>query len=372
MMRVDMVAVALALGGLCLVMLALRRPALIYLAVVAFVGAVFTKQTMLAAPGAAFLVLLPLRPGLAIRGIAGCVVLGLIVLGGLTLATHGQFTQHIFGYNINRFSLARLLDAKHLVRVHVLYLLLGAVGMWLSWRRLIVGKAAESAIEIRDRLSADVAATRLLIAMAYLAAASCFLILVGKVGSGINYYVEWFLALSVFVGVSLRPAADIVFSRSAESGPAVARFNPLLVIPALIAIGALMAPPADKYDGITSAEDQAQLATLTRWIAAADRPVISDNMVILREAGKEVVLEPAIVAELGSNGIYDQGPFIRMIHNRDFAFFVTYGGRGVDIFDQRYNPAVAAAIYQDYPRIEHVGGFVVHLPAAAGPGLPRP
>jgi hypothetical protein len=78
-----------------------------------------------------------------------------------------------------------------------------------------------------------------------------------------------------------------------------------------------------------------------------------------------VVLEPAIVAELGSTGVYDQRPLIRMIRGGQFAFFVTAGGRGEALFDTRYNPPVAAAIYQAYPRIVKMAGLTVHLPAAA-------
>jgi hypothetical protein len=92
-------------------------------------------------------------------------------------------------------------------------------------------------------------------------------------------------------------------------------------------------------------------------------------MVILREAGKEVLFEPAIVAELTATKGYDERPFLRMIHNRDLAFFVTNGGRGEWVFDSRYSPAVAAAIYQDYPRVQKMAGLIVHLPPVPpGPG----
>jgi hypothetical protein len=371
LMRVDMVAVALALGGLCLAMFALRKPALIYLAAIAFVGAVFTKQTMLAAPGAAFLVLLVLRPGLAVRGVAACVGLGLVVLCGLLVATHGEFARHIFGYNINRFSLYRLRSVGDWAGLHVIYLLVGVIGLSLSGRQLLRETGRGSLTEIRHRLRADVGAVWLLIAIAYLVAATCFLILVAKSGSAINYYVEWFLAGSVFVGVGVRQAADVVFPPAGQEQPAAASFSPFVLTPVLVVAGVLMAPPVNRYDGVNTAADQAQLATLTRWISAAKRPVISDNMVIVREAGKEVVLEPAIIAELTANGVYDDRPLIRMIRNREFAFFVTARGCGDSLSDSRYSSAVAAAICQSYPRVEQMAGLSVHMPARA-PGLGSP
>jgi hypothetical protein len=367
LMRVDMVATALTLGGLWLAMAALRRPALIYPAAFAFVCAVFTKQTMVAAPGAAFLVLLFLRPALAVRGIAACVLLGLSVLAVMSLATHGQFMRHIFGYNINRFSFERLKSMKIMALAHVMYLQLGAVGVWLSLKRIAPETGPGSLTGLRRRLGADVGASRGLMAMAYLLAATFLLILAGKVGSSINYYIEWFLAGSVFVGVAARPAADAIFPTTAFDAPGGARFSPLVLLPALVAVGALLAPSLEKNDQIKTTADERDLTTLTRWIGEAKLPVISDNMVILRQAGKDVVLEPAIVAELGSTGVYDERAFTRLIRDRRFAFFVTEGERGEPLFDDRYRPAVAAAMYDAYPRVTKMAGLTVHMPAAPAP-----
>ncbi|TAJ68409.1 MAG: hypothetical protein EPO51_26315 [Phenylobacterium sp.] len=372
LMRVDMVAVAFALGGLCLTMLAMRRPLLIYLAAIAFVASVFTKQTMIAAPGAAFLVLLVLRPGLALRGIGACIVLGLAVLLGLSVATDGQFIQHILGYNINRFSFERLIDIKHRASVHVPYLLLGLVGAGLAVYLVFQQAGSGSLADVRRRISGDEGTIRILIAVAYLVPTTALLILIGKVGSSLNYYIEWFMAGSVMIGIAMRPAADAVFPPIKADGPAGARVNPLVLAPALVIAGALMAPTATKDDGIHTPADRAELATLTRWVAAADRPVISDNMVILRQAGKEVVLEPAIIAELGSTGVYDERQFVRMIQHGEFAFFVTVGGRGENPYESRYNPAVTDAIYLHYPRKVKLAGLTVHLPAEAEADTARP
>jgi hypothetical protein len=367
LMRVDMVAAALTLGGFWLAMAALRRPALIYPAAIAFVCAVFTKQTMVAAPGAAFLVLLFLRPAVAVRGIAACVLLGLSVLAVMSLATHGQFMRHIFGYNINRFSFERLKTMKILALSHLMYLQLGVVGVWLSSRRIAREIGPGSLTDLRRRLGADVGTSRGLMAVAYLVTTTCLLILAGKVGSSVNYYIEWFLAVGVFVGVAARPAADAIFPTTGFDAPGGARFSPLVLLPALVAVGALLTPSLEKNDEIKNAADERELTTLTRWIGEANLPVISDNMVILRKAGKEVVLEPAIVAELGSTGVYDERALTRLIRDRRFAFFVTSGERGDALFDTRYNPPVAAAIYEAYPRVVKMAGLTVHLPVAAPP-----
>ena len=101
-MRVDMLAIAFSLFGLVAAFKALERPRLIYLASLLFVAAVYTKQTTIAAPAATFAVLIALRPALAVRGIAACLVLGITVLLMLGWLTDGGFYRHIFLYNVNR------------------------------------------------------------------------------------------------------------------------------------------------------------------------------------------------------------------------------------------------------------------------------
>ena len=104
------------------------------------------------------------------------------------------------------------------------------------------------------------------------------------------------------------------------------------------------------------------LAPVVGKIAAASRPVIADDMTLLIRAGRKVQWEPAIAAELAHSGVYDEAAFVRMVEAGDFAFFVTEGKAGSKRFDERYNPAVAAAVRAAYPLEQEMGGLVLHLP----------
>jgi len=360
LMRVDMLASALSLAGLLFSMLALRRPWLIYLASCFFVAAVFTKQTMVAAPAAAFFVLLILKPRLAVRGIVTCFSVGLVALAGLSIITSGQFTHHIFGYNINRFSLDRLRGVFHILHQHLAYIIVGLAGVTFAFYRLIFRREGCGAA---DRMGSrfDVTSTRYIIAASYAAASALTLVLVGKSGSTINYYIEWFFAGSIIVGAAVHAAAEIVFR---PNGAKFASWSIILIgigVPALISYGALTVPTVESGDQIKTVSDQAQLNLLISKIREARRPVISDNMVIVRQAGKEVVLEPAIIAELTSTKVYDERHLLQMINDKDFAFFVTEGVAGQVLFDSRYSPAVAKAMSRNYPRLERLAGLTVHL-----------
>jgi len=98
-------------------------------------------------------------------------------------------------------------------------------------------------------------------------------------------------------------------------------------------------------------------------IARAKKPVLSDDMVLLLRAGKEVPWEPAIFAELANRGRWDQKLIIDRINSREFAMIVTSGHRGSLPFDARYTPEVSRAIEAAYPYIEQVAGRTVRSPA---------
>jgi hypothetical protein len=92
--------------------------------------------------------------------------------------------------------------------------------------------------------------------------------------------------------------------------------------------------------------------TLVRRIAAADKPVASEDMTLLMRAGKPIMFEPSIVTELASVGRWDEAPLVAMIRDGGFAFMITTSNDPGD--HSRRTPAVDAAMRAAYPRVEHV------------------
>jgi hypothetical protein len=92
---------------------------------------------------------------------------------------------------------------------------------------------------------------------------------------------------------------------------------------------------------------------LLQRIASATKPVASDNMTLLMQAGKRVIFEPAIATELAELGMWDEAPLVAMIKARGFAFVVTTGDAHVRA--ARRTPAVKAAIEEAYPKVEQLG-----------------
>ena len=85
-----------------------------------------------------------------------------------------------------------------------------------------------------------------------------------------------------------------------------------------------------------------------RRIAAAEKPVASEDMTLLMRAGKPVIFEPAIVTELASLGRWDEGPLVNMIRSGGFAFMITTENAPGGSFHR--TPAVDAAMREAYPK----------------------
>ena len=362
LMRVDMLAMALSLFGLVAAFKSLERPRLIYLAALLFVAALFTKQTSIAAPAATFAVLIAMRAKLAVQGIAACLVLGFTALLTLGWLTDGGFYRHIFLYNVNRPDLSRLLLIFHPAATQPIYVALAS----LVFVRRLAGARSQyrGNPNARAALCGNVADMRLLIAAAYALLSTLTLLLVAKSGSNINYFLDWFFALGLFAAMAPNEAIG------GASGKAERQAIFALAVPIALAIGAAFAPlPRSDFSG--SSSRARELAQLSAEIASADKPVISDDMVLLIRSGREVLWEPAIFAELASTGAWDERPFVENIRNGEFAFFITWGRRGDHRFDERYNPAVADAIDAAYPVKQEIAGSTVHKPRVQPPSLGR-
>jgi hypothetical protein len=345
LMRVDMLTGAFGIAGMIVALRAIERPALIHVAALFFTLSIYTKQISFAAPLATFIVLLLVARPVALRGIASGLAMAVAALIPLVWLTHGQFLTHILSYNVNRLApeiLVHVLLPQ--LRHHAALILVAALGAATCWRWIK-----------RDGLGAHPAAAMLL---AFAALKTVLLLGMLKSGSSFNYMVEWFSAMAALAAIGLRP----VLQRAA--GVAV---RPTVMASAAVTLLALMfqlwmmAVDLPNIDQARRAA--ASHVALVQRIAAARRPVISDDMTFIIRAGKAVEYEPAITAELGAAGIWDQQGFARMVRARCFAFFVTYGDVGSIMFEKRYNPPIARAIAEAYPKRDYSGKFVIHLPA---------
>jgi hypothetical protein len=198
---------------------------------------------------------------------------------------------------------------------------------------------------LRFRL-ADRATTTRAMLLLHFTLASLMLFTALKSGAYFNYLLDWLCVGCVLVGVLLCDLADTGW-----------RFS---LVTALLILGLLKLPSREIPEPIPQQELERQSA-LVRRIAAAEKPVASEDMTLLMRAGKPVIFEPAIVTELASLGRWDQGPLVNMIRSGGFAFMIiTENAPGGSL---HRTPAVDAAMRDAYPRVEQFAPELwLHLP----------
>jgi hypothetical protein len=357
LMRVDMPGFLFSLVGFWLGLKAFEQPRLIYLSGLAFVLAVYTKQTLIVAPAATFLLMLWLRPKLAMKGIATCLVLG---GGALLIAnwlTDGGFLRHIFLYNINRFDPKGLYIAWAVLKAHIVLILVAGFLIRDRWAELRARYAGKISLSLAEN-KVDLAFVSLLL---YFGLATLMLASIAKSGSNANYTLEWLFILASFVGIAVFEAVNLAVRNVQSQNKGILLVIAVIGVPAAMVAQAWSLKSLD-FAALANPERGEQLQALSERIRSSNKPVIADEMVLVIRSGKDVVWEPAIFAELASTGVWDEKPLVRKILAQDFAMFVTVGRRGMKLFDSRYNPAIAEAMDRAYPVKEKVAGYTVHLP----------
>lgn len=343
-MRVDATAIAFAVGGLLIGLRGNARLVPTILGLFLCLCAAFTKQTQLSAGVALFVVTAWRAPRVAMLagGIVGGV--GVAAVGLLQWLTGGGFLLNVVGYNINRFSLGAFYGTVMQERSSVLVVLAimaSAAMVLLSVRREVGWQEPE-----------DRAGRCRVVILLYLGLSTLTLSATFKSGGGFNYLYEW-----MAVGCTLFGIATSDLARRSRGGGDSAG---LLAMLAPVTF-TLLFLPMHFLDFLHDARLLAVRRDMVARIAAAEKPVASDNMTLLMQAGKSVTYEPAIVTELASIGRWDETPLVEMIKARKFAFVIATNSPGIEA--TRRTPAVRAAIALAYPRMEEPSpGLRVRLP----------
>jgi hypothetical protein len=349
-MRVDMLAVALAFVGVAFVVRSERQPAWLALAMTAFVLSIYTRQTELAAPASALLVLLLLRPRATILAGIGGAVLGLCALAWLEWVTAAGFLRHVITYNINTWTFALLLTRLRFQVSYAVLLALAVIGLavlWLRRRNETLPRGAEAS---RYTIVLPIITVWLLLSLIMMVATG------GKNGSDVNYFIEPMCVCAVAVGLLIGLCWQAV-AGSPDRRDMALRLGLIFATVALVGVMAKRRPVcyAVRDPGLIAIQQN-----LVQEIAKQNRPVLSEDMVLSLRAGQEVPIEMAIFHELAIKGQWDQHRLTGLIDSHAFAFLVTTPDKTYTPL--RYTPEVMAAIERAYPRVETRGPYAVRYP----------
>jgi hypothetical protein len=364
LMRVDMLAVALSFAGLWLIMTSIERPSHLYLGLLLFLLAIFTKQTSIAAPLASLPVLLAVDRR---RTVIACSVISLVGFGILLLLevyTEEGFLRHIVLYNVSSYRFSALLSGIEAEWPETLLLLVTIAGVCVGWRGLARERCWPNLESFGRDVAGSITTRTLSIVSAHLFITSLMIPMLGKAGAGTNYLIETMCVWSIFVGIFVAWVLDRSRGHPSREGAFRVRGNAslnILLMGILIMQMALMPVSIGALNSVTP-KHIAELDSLRLKMADSTKPVLSEDMVLVLRAGKEVSLEPYIIAELARQGLWDQRLIIDRINSHFFSMIVTIGGRGTFPHGARYTPEVDSAIEAAYPKSERVAGYIIHRP----------
>ncbi len=346
--RVDLPGLALTLGGLYAVSWGFpsggdqvrgsagKRRLAFWLATTLFVAALYTKQSFLFAPAAAFayLLLVDRKAGLsmaaAVAGLGG----GLLLL--ITALTGGGFWHGLVTSNINRFLWPEFW--KQLADFFGTFAPLTLLtGWYLADKFLLHGS-----VPLRARLRAlDF----------YLPAALASLWFAGKAGAWENYFFEALAALTLAAGLGLASLA---------SRPG---WLPRLAAPALVLlqVAFMWHTPAvaQRYLAVTQRSNE-EMAPI---LAATPDPIVSEDMGLLVTNGKVMDYCSFQYSQLARAGRWDQAWELGQLRERAFSLVILEEGTRLDVDHyQRFTREFLSELDRNYRHSRTVGKYEVYEP----------
>ena len=355
-MGVDLLAIFLTFLGVFLFIRSVHSTAGQYGAFACFVLAMFTKQTMIAAPLACLAASALLNWKRALRYGVFCLTLGLCALGCLTWATRGEILRHLFLYNARQpFNITHWILG---MQANLLSMIPIAAIACLAFlpvvRHATFSKPADFLSWIRAGLERSPYRRTLIVIGMELVIALLASVTYGKMGSGVHYFLEWNFACCPLVGLLFVRALDSWRPSSRYTLGGAALFL-------MVFLNALTGVPdslrrINSVFRLTHGERLIQDAKFSSAAAAlkvveeTPGPVFCENMVTVMKAHKEIPIEPGIQCFLAKAGIWDQSGFVGMISSQKFGAIILR-----DVNNDFWTEAIVEAIEKNYVPSEQIG-----------------
>jgi len=182
--------------------------------------------------------------------------------------------------------------------------------------------------------------------------AGIWILSIGKKGSSYNFFLASDISTCFLCGFFL---FRLLATWSANNR------NHNTVSLGLVLLFLLMLLPARKViDGLMYRFDARveKEAQLIRLIRATPGPVMSENLLAVMRAGKEVHIEPATVSFLVQAGRWDERPYLQLLDQQYFQLIVALNLHGND----RFTPAMTSSIERAYSLDQTIGEYSIYRP----------
>jgi hypothetical protein len=194
----------------------------------------------------------------------------------------------------------------------------------------------------------------------YLVASTLWMISAARLGAGYPYFIDWQLAVMLWIGVLVSDwlAGNEPSSRRLASVATVALMAQIVV--ADLVVASVLA-----YDLATTKHTADAMPSLCRYVPVAPALTPSESPGLVRACGGRPALDPFIIANLTTRGLWNETPFIRDLSaGRYPAIIVPFDPRAeVDGAQrERWTPGVLAAMARSYQTTVQIGGWRVLSP----------
>lgn len=359
-MRVDMLAAMFSGLGLLFFLKAESKSEWVYVSIMMFVLAGFTRQSSIALPMACFVMAVFRRPGMAIRfaGGIGCgAAIGFVVLNWIT---GGSFYQHVIVANASHeFSWSRAVEwIVGLFRLYPLFFSIAFIGAVMALRDFGRSLAAQREDPTPIVISkGDASWGKPLLGWAWLFAFAVSLT-IGKTASNINYFIDFMMVTAILLGVSTAS----VWGKFQKTNPA--RFGRVgtttAIVVAIILVWLQVSSTsglAQRMNGYARTLPGGRVRLETREVVAriefAAGDVLSTDHTLLALAGKRIFFETRDMRRFYDNGLVDPAPMVEMVHETRFPLIVVRNRTHSDLAGtnpgrSRYVPEMTEQIKRNY------------------------
>jgi hypothetical protein len=332
--RVDTMAFLFSLVGMYIV-LKFEDSRFIFLSIVFFLLSVFTKQSFVSAPLAAFIYLLTKNSRTAVQFFALFVVSGILIFAILNDITHGQFYIHTVTHQSHiDFSLRRtFLMFKEFFLFHEFLLTFA-----FSYALYALSSKKSSLFVF------------------YFVIALITSIAAGKTGSGINYFIELIATSCVLFGFFVEEINQKL-SRSQI---------PQIFIATVLAIQFI--PNPHFFRTYTYTQDLKYGEKISNYVKQSSGRILTEDAGFAVLNGRVPITQPFDVTQLSKNGLWDQSVLLNALRDKSISLSIlTINLTNIQYDDIKdtlsFTKEVIRELKKNYKLVDHLGRFYIYKPS---------
>ncbi len=299
-----------------------------------FLFSLYTKQTLIAAPAAAFVAMFRLDRRAAILFALALGAIGGAIYLAIDFATRGGFTFGFIDSNATVYLPAQLLDL--LGNFGFTFAILVGLAIWEWIRRVRAGQFG--------------------VLEAYAVTSLATLSFAGRVGAWENYFFEAIVVVCIFASLKLKAKSE---KQNRESQIANLALPVLLVLQLL-----LYARDHDpRIAASLVAQDYPANQQLAALLARTNGIIISEDMGALVTSGKEVAYYTFQYSSLARSGKWDQSWELNGLRAGMFPLVILERGTREDVDHyRRFTREFVSSLDRYYARTQAIGKYEIYTP----------